>query len=326
MESLSSHSSSGRVAQYDENARTSSDEEEIENQEPVLKKRRGTAKNYTFVNYLAYYKTKLFGEFIISLGDLKTYADNNSSVPENDDQVFVADHNLSFDDNTKTVLLSRQSFFQMHRLQFHLVLLKFLGKTTNSNELEASNRIIKAEQTFRERLPIGRLIHVIENEMVHEWSIKRDPSTVNNKVWATEVEIDLKDFTDSHQWLLLKKDIVSKTMLGRKFYFTPASDRTDLTKAEVNDHVDSRMSRCWPTFDEYVLQENSIWCVDINTQNWKASQCNCPKFYKIYKCKHVIGIASRLKLCEIPMQAKTIELGNKRKRGPALAKPALIRQ
>ena len=49
MESLSSHSSSGRVAQYDENARTSSNEEEKENQEPVLKKRRGIAKNYTFV-------------------------------------------------------------------------------------------------------------------------------------------------------------------------------------------------------------------------------------------------------------------------------------
>ncbi len=58
-----------------------------------------------------------------------------------------------------------------------------------------------------------------------------------------------------------------------------------------------------------------------------SSQCNCPKFYKLYKCKHIIGIASRLKLLEIPMQAKTIELGNKRKRGrPILAKPALIRQ
>ena len=52
--------------------------------------------------------------------------------------------------------------------------------------------------------------------MIHDWSIKRDPSTVNNKVWATEVEIDLKDFTDSHKWLFLKKDIVSKTMLSRK--------------------------------------------------------------------------------------------------------------
>ena len=76
--------------------------------------------------------------------------------------------------------------------------------------------------------------------MVHEWSIKRDPTTVNNKVWATEVEIDLKNFTDSHQSLLLKKDIVSKTILGRKFYFTPASGTTDFSKAQVNDHVEPR--------------------------------------------------------------------------------------
>ncbi len=43
MESLTS-SSSGRVPQYDELARTSLDEEEIGSQEPVMKKRRGTAK------------------------------------------------------------------------------------------------------------------------------------------------------------------------------------------------------------------------------------------------------------------------------------------
>ena len=70
-------------------------------------------------------------------------------------------------------------------------------------------------------------------------------------------------------------------MLDRKFYFTPALSRTDLSKAEVNDHIDSRMSRSWLTFDEFVEAENSIWCVDINTDNWMASQCNCPKFYKL---------------------------------------------
>ena len=197
---------------------------------------------------------------------------------------------------------------------------------SQNNALEASNRVIKSEQTFRERLPIGRMIKVIEKEMVYEWSIKRDPNTINGKIWATEVVIGLKDFTDAHQWLLLKKDIVTKTMLDRKFYFTPALSRIDLSKAEVNEHVGSRMSRSWATFEEFVLAENSIWCIDINTDNWMASQCNCPKFFKFYKCKHIIGIASRLKLCDIPMQAKTIELGTKRKRGrPALARPALIR-
>ena len=64
-----------------------------------------------------------------------------------------------------------------------------------------------------------------------------------------------------------------------------------------------------------------------NDSDWKKSKCNCPAFFKNYICKHVVGMAIRLKYCKPPPAAKTVPIGEKRKRGrPAKAKPALLVQ
>jgi len=53
----------------------------------------------------------------------------------------------------------------------------------------------------------------------------------------------------------------------------------------------------------------------------------CPAFFKNYICKHAVGMAIRLKYCKPPAAAKTVPIGEKRKRGrPAKAKPALLVQ
>ena len=48
---------------------------------------------------------------------------------------------------------------------------------------------------------------------------------------------------------------------------------------------------------------------------WMKGNCTCANFLKTYMCKHLLGIALRLKFCEAPPAAKTIMLGQKRKRG-----------
>ncbi len=64
-----------------------------------------------------------------------------------------------------------------------------------------------------------------------------------------------------------------------------------------------------------------------NDSHWKTSKCNCPVFVKNYMCKHVVGMGIRLKYCKPPPAAKTIPIGEKRKRGrPSKAKPALLVQ
>ena len=73
--------------------------------------------------------------------------------------------------------------------------------------------------------------------------------------------------------------------------------------------------------------ETSIWCIDINNEDWLQSKCNCPFFLKNYYCKHMIGVANILRLdgCSIPLNAKIVPLGQKRKRGaPKKATRALL--
>lgn len=62
----------------------------------------------------------------------------------------------------------------------------------------------------------------------------------------------------------------------------------------------------------------------ITAENWKFGECDCANGLKLFVCEHIIGIALRLKMAEAPAAAKTIRIGQKRKRGrPAKAKPAL---
>lgn len=79
--------------------------------------------------------------------------------------------------------------------------------------------------------------------------------------------------------------------------------------------------------------EYSIWEVDvasdIDTLNWQERKivCNCPYYNKNYVCKHSLALAVQLKLVSIPLNAKSIMIGEKAKRGrPPKAKKALLTQ
>ena len=81
-------------------------------------------------------------------------------------------------------------------------------------------------------------------------------------------------------------------------------------------------SKC-KTFIEF------IEFIEPNPVNWKLGRCSCPFYLKNYICKHVIAVSATLRLdgCIIPLTAKQIPLGQKRKRGaPKKAAQALIRQ
>ena len=70
-----------------------------------------------------------------------------------------------------------------------------------------------------------------------------------------------------------------------------------------------------------------IFGQNSNEKNWKNAKCSCPAYFKNYICKHIIGLAARLKFIVIPNEAKTVPIGEKRKRGrPARAKKALETQ
>ncbi|XP_045489808.1 uncharacterized protein LOC123690393 [Pieris rapae] len=88
----------------------------------------------------------------------------------------------------------------------------------------------------------------------------------------------------------------------------------------------------WLNFDDYKRKHFAFWKVKVpkngtENVNWKKGSCTCPQFYKKYICKHLLGLAIRLKLATPPLEAKALPIGQKRKRGrPTKSRPALIIQ
>ncbi|CAF1545409.1 unnamed protein product, partial [Rotaria sp. Silwood1] len=55
---------------------------------------------------------------------------------------------------------------------------------------EATNKVVKDDGTFRERHVLSRFL-VVASNIINNWSIERDPSSINTKLFATEPTICL---------------------------------------------------------------------------------------------------------------------------------------
>ncbi|CAF4537726.1 unnamed protein product [Didymodactylos carnosus] len=193
---------------------------------------------------------------------------------------------------------------------------------STNNALEAINRTIKDDGTFRERHVLSRFL-TTASDIVRNWSIDRDPSSTNLKQFATEPTITLQLWTFSYQWAKSNKNIVCIPSGSKKIYYIPARDLQSLTQTDLDRYKQQKFT----TFNQF-QKSFDIWCLEMeNNSHWKTSKCNCPAFLKNYICKHVAGMSIRLKYYKPPAAAKTVPIGEKRKRGrPAKAKPALLVQ
>lgn len=199
----------------------------------------------------------------------------------------------------------------------------YLGSTPDTpptnNALETFNKAIKNSNTLQERLPLTRFF-VAVTEIVSQWSTKYVLYPAVN-AFVKSPTITLKDWTSSYQWMNVAKDIVElRKDENFTYYEIPAGEAFICKKFEKH----------WETFDEFKVQHFSKWQISLplNTEEWKlGGKCDCPTFYKIYMCKHIIGLALRLKHTVLPVGVKNILMGEKRKRGrPSKSKQALIIQ
>ena len=99
-----------------------------------------------------------------------------------------------------------------------------------------------------------------------------------------------------------------------------------LTKESALEYIEKKRKLSWQSFDDYY---KSTWILQtyLDRTDWRNSFCNCVAFQKNYKCIHVIGLAYRYKLIDIPQEAKNIQIGQKRRKGrPKKQKKALFYQ
>ncbi|CAF4807285.1 unnamed protein product [Rotaria sp. Silwood1] len=179
---------------------------------------------------------------------------------------------------------------------------------------EATNKTIKDDGTFRERHVLSRFLTISSN-IIHNWSIERDPSLANARIFATEPTISLQLWTSSYQWAKSIKDVICIPNDSSTMYYIPACDLKSITRAEL-----IKYNKKWTTFGQF-KESFDIWCMEIqNDSHWKTSKCNCSAFLKNYICKHIVRMATRLKYCKPPAAAKTVPIGRKTKKKGSPAK------
>ena len=71
-----------------------------------------------------------------------------------------------------------------------------------------------------------------------------------------------------------------------------------ISKDTIATHIKQKYT--WTTFDSYVTHSNEMWTIDFNSQSWHLSSCNCLHYKKRHHCKHIIEIALRKNIIEIP--------------------------
>jgi hypothetical protein len=186
---------------------------------------------------------------------------------------------------------------------------------STNNALESFNRVIKDENSMRERQPISRF-SVELLDWIERWSGNYEAGL---KVFNSSPKIELQLWKSSYDWANQKKSISSKSHGQNIYYVVPAKDALALSEAVGS----------WETFDEFKEEAFKLWTVILpkNRTEWMKGECNCPAFFKKFICKHVVGLAIRLKATVPPIEAKNDPFTVKGKRGrPTKSKKALVIQ
>jgi hypothetical protein len=99
-----------------------------------------------------------------------------------------------------------------------------------------------------------------------------------------------------------------------------------ISQCTVNDYKSKY--RKWSSYNEFKEIQFSVWKNNLKLDSeFESTSCSCPSFFKHYSCKHVIVLGIRKRILIPPLEAKSIPIGMKRKRGrPARAKPAIFVQ
>lgn len=186
---------------------------------------------------------------------------------------------------------------------------------STNNALESTNRVIKDEGTMRERLDLSKFRTIIF-DIVRNWSMEYTAGL--KLVTLNAPEIPLALWTKGYHFAKANSKITSSRRGAAIIYRCAEIEKID-------DAID------WNNFDVFKKKSfefhDTQFIYPINRENWLKSKCDCCDYFKLYICAHIIGIAIRLKIVIAPAEAKSLPIGQKRKRGrPAKAKSALVRQ
>ena len=139
---------------------------------------------------------------------------------------------------------------------------------STNNALESVNRYIKDHSTL-----FFSFLVVITERIVKPWSLARNPSNINYEPFAVLPTITSADETAAWQWLQQRMRVVRKTLNDRVLHFVGAG-QAQITKQDVDAYLTRRANEAWDTLEELARDRNGMWIIQINANNWRASQCS----------------------------------------------------
>ena len=152
--------------------------------------------------------------------------------------------------------------------------------------------------------------------MIKRWSQNYN---IGLKVFHTYPIIGKNDWANGCNWAKLNVPVIKKG----EFHFIPSELQSSFNETNI-DMVENMQ---WNSMEQFKMRAFTVYKVSLSIDNWLMSTCNCPKFFKEFKCEHVTGLAMRYKYCKAPLYAKSENVGKKLRKGRIpKAKKALIIQ
>lgn len=184
---------------------------------------------------------------------------------------------------------------------------------STNNGQESHNAVIKRKITLRRRLPLNQFL-VCMKDMATDISRQ-----FANGKRAIATEPNVKDEILDRAALMVQNNFKAFKAKGPAdstviIYSVPSSQCENASESYYKTLVRTE----WKTFDEFVVHGyQKFYIVKLSTVQWKTeSSCTCTYFFKNHMCKHIIALAIRSNIVEMPQESNPVlVVATRRKNG-----------
>lgn len=175
---------------------------------------------------------------------------------------------------------------------------------STNNALEATKKKLKDEFTFRQSLSLSEFISMMKN-IIGQYS--RLCSTHRKLIENPSITDNM--WTATYHWTCQQSLVLPTISIDGQLIVPIKSSQYDENVPSLDTHCDN--------FDDFKIRYDNKWFVTLYhpETKWIKSLCTCPIFLKEYICKHVVGIAVRMKELQIPEDFVSVPIERKRKPG-----------
>lgn len=197
----------------------------------------------------------------------------------------------------------------------------------NTNGLEATNKVIKDELTYRQLMPV---MDFLQRSMVwvKEQSERRSngPDEIPNPnkiTFAHQHTRTTNDWTCANSWVNNTSKQIRYLPYLNAYVATAPGVRGDLTDARAHSYVIAFQDCNWDTYDQYTSMSHNVSILHHDVSRPEQFNCTCSANAKQFTCVHSLGVAMMRGTLVAPHAAQIQLLGRKRRRGrKPMAAPA----